>query len=360
MTDILLNGRFLSRAPSGVDRVAIELARRLVSKTSARGWRFDVAVPANAPADDEIGARLGLDKRNDIYRGHAKGYLWEQIELWWVRPNSVLLSLANMGPALRRNQAAMIHDTQVFDTPESYSRPFRLTYRLLLPVLGRRAAHLLTVSQHSALRLAACGLDPARRAVVVHNGVEHLDSVVADATVLVRHNLTPGGFFLAVGNIAPHKNLHFLGRLFAARSAERLPLVIAGGATARIFGETGLAAGPMVRILGRVSDGELKALYENARGFLFPSLTEGFGLPPLEAMRCGCPVIASTGGAVPEVCDTAALACDPRDEAAWQAAIERLEIDDTLCAALASKGRDRAAIFTWDDGAEAVLEAMAK
>ncbi|MFP3470863.1 glycosyltransferase, partial [Micrococcus sp. SIMBA_144] len=125
-----------------------------------------------------------------------------------------------------------------------------------------------------------------------------------------------------------------------------VPLVIAGGGNSKVFYDQGLTDEQGVKILGRGTDAELKALYSEAKALVFPSKTEGFGLPPLEAMFCGCPVIATTGGAVPEVCGDAALYARPDEPAEWTAAMEKLTHDTTLCDDLSPRGLVRAAQFT--------------
>lgn len=143
-----------------------------------------------------------------------------------------------------------------------------------------------------------------------------------------------------------------------------------------VFADAGLSVGPSAgagplagvgpsagvlaraRCIGRVSDAELKALYAGPLALAFPSLTEGFGLPPVEAMLCGCPVIATTGGAVPEICGDAARYVDPTDLPGWTAALEQIATDATLRQTLAAKGRIRAARYTWAGAAEAVMMAL--
>ena len=134
-----------------------------------------------------------------------------------------------------------------------------------------------------------------------------------------------------------------------------MPLILAGQGTAAMIEGDQSGIGESIRFVGRVSDGELKALYEHARLFLFPSLTEGFGFPVLEAMSCGCPVIASDAGAITEVAGAAAMLCDPRDEAAWTRAIDALQYDDARLASLAAAGRVQAGQFTWQRSAQAML-----
>ena len=135
------------------------------------------------------------------------------------------------------------------------------------------------------------------------------------------------------------------------------PLVIAGGGNSRVFADAGLEPPPGVRLLGRVSDGELRTLYTHAAAFVFPSLTEGFGLPPLEAMLCGCPTVVSCAGAIPEVCGDASLYVDPTDEAGWtRAMIDVVARGDAARQAAVEAGRRRAAPFTWARAARQLVD----
>ena len=112
-------------------------------------------------------------------------------------------------------------------------------------------------------------------------------------------------------------------------------------------------------LVGRVNDGELRALYEGAACFLFPSRYEGFGLPAIEAMACGCPVVAARAGALPEECGEAALLCDPASPGEFAAAVARLLDEPGLADGLRAAGRARAATFTWDGAARRLLDAIA-
>lgn len=357
--DFAVNARFLTRPASGVDRVAIELI-------TALSMRADIGTLVLLhPVSDHL--YLGwLDALPVVARakiklrplGHLQGHLWEQLELARSEPSLLLLSLCSTGPVLRRNQAVMIHDAQVWDVPQSYSRAFRLAYRVLLPMLARRAQHVLTVSQFSARRLTDLGIAPLGKPVVVLNGADHVLRIDADPETLARHGLVPKGYLLAIGNLAPHKNLALLVAAAAARPPSAPPLIIAGGMNSKVFADAGLRATPNIRFIGRVSDAELRALYEGAIALAFPSLTEGFGLPPIEAMLCGCPVIATTGGAVPEICGDAALFVDPSDQPGWTAALQRMCVDMPLRTDLVRKGIEQSARYTWHQAAEVLVERL--
>jgi len=287
--------------------------------------------------------------------GTRSGQLWEQLELPRATRGAFLVNLGNTAPLLQgRRQAVVIHDAGVFDTPESYAATFRLWYRVMQKRLARAGALLLTVSEFSRGRIAEClGVERARIGVLPEGG-EHMLRAPADAALLARHGLAPGRFALAVGNPVAHKNLAALGAAAALLAQHGMLLAAAGSADPGVYSSAGAPA-DSVRSLGRVTDAELRALYESALCLVFPSRYEGFGLPPLEAMTCGCPVIAARAGAVPEVCGRAAIWFEPGDSAGLAAALARLLQEPGLAAGLRMAGRERAARFTWDGAARALL-----
>lgn len=354
---LLLNGRFLTRPATGVDRTAQHLVRglqQLAREGLADPFSLAVAVPAGAPPDAAIRSRLDLDESVAIIRSRWRGYVWEQVVLAFLRPRHCLLSLCNLGPVIRRSQLVLIHDAQVFDAPGSYSRVFRHAYRFILPNLARRARFLATVSRFSRERLRRNGVGAHREIEVLPNGIDHLAPVPEEPDVLQRLGLRPGGYLLAIGRPERHKNTPMLLRACAARRDRSLPLVLirSNDMKAEL---AGLEGAQEVIFVGRVSDGELKALMRGARIFLFPSITEGFGLPALEAMACGCPVIASNGGAIPEVAGEAAAYCDPLDESDWTCRIEELAASTSELARLKAAGLARAATFQWSASAAQLL-----
>ncbi|WP_162798527.1 glycosyltransferase family 4 protein [Sulfitobacter sp. SK012] len=345
------------RKATGVDRVATELAAALLA--CELPGVLSATHPAGVVVDQQDRPDV-LMKATEVSVSRLRGQLWEQTALLQTNPQDWLLSLCNMGPVLRRKQIVMMHDAQVFREPQSYSRAFRRWYSIAQPLLARNAALVLTVSEHSKRELEAFGVVPPGKARVVHNGADHILRVTADAATLPRFKLMPQGYILAIGSSAPHKNLAFLVKAAQARTDTSQPLVIAGGGDAAVFAGQGISASDNVKILGRVSDSELRALYENATALAFPSLTEGFGLPPLEAMACGCPVIASTGGAIPEICGTAAILLDPYDQMGWTAALSTITYDPAIRFSLSQAGIARAAQFTWAAAAETLVGYLAE
>lgn len=342
---LALNARFATRPMSGVDRVAQELTRAL----AALGDEVDLqAFAPRPPALAELPVPLT--------HGRLGGQAWEQLELPRARGDRLLFSPCNTGPLAVRNQVLLIHDAQPWLQPEAYSLAFRAWYYLLLPKLARRARAVLTISEYSRAQLERFGIVPPGKARVVLNGADHILRIAPDPDTLGRHRLTAGGYMLALGNLSPHKNLALLMRAAGARPPGQPPLVIAGGGNPRVFSDAGLEPPPGVRMLGRVSDGELRALYENATAFLFPSLTEGFGLPPLEAMLCGCPTVVSRAGAIPEVCGEASLYVDPTNEAAWTRAMIEVEASASMRDSLRERGLLNARRYDWRSSALKIVD----
>jgi glycosyltransferase involved in cell wall biosynthesis len=355
---LLINGRFLSRPLAGVDRTAIEIVSALASLVDPESLEIVCAVPNGAPPDDEIRSMLGLQRSAPIHRSRYRGYLWEQLVLPHIRPNSILLSLCNMGPVARTNQLVMIHDAQVHDSPQSYSLAFRTAYRTLQPALARNAGAVATVSNHSRQRMRAHGIGRDRGIEVIQNGADHMARIRSDPAILGRLGLRPDGYLLALAHPALHKNTAMVIEACLQRKDQAFPLVLSGRVDESIILLANRAHDGAVLLAGRTTDGELKALYENARLFLLPSITEGFGLPVLEAMHCGCPVITSNGGALPEIAGDAAILCDPLDKEAWCREIDELQNDPHRLAELSGRGRVQASKFTWRRSAETLLSIL--
>jgi glycosyltransferase involved in cell wall biosynthesis len=353
---IAINGKFTSQRLTGVQRVAHELTYAL-SRLLTGQQRPMLLVPRDHRAED---ASPGVLRR---VVPRFRGLMWEQLALPFATSGRTLLSLCNVGPMLKRRQVLMIHDAAIFDLPDGYSARFRLWYRFAFALLKRNVRHIVTVSAFSKARIATqLDISPDNISVI-RNGVDHLDRIASDPSILERLDVTPDGFVLIVGSLAPGKNLARVLEAIALLERELgdLKFVIAGGKNVRIFGTEGNGGRePAKNIVwaGYVGDGELKALYENAACFVFPSLYEGFGLPPLEAMYCGCPVITSSDGALPEVCGDAALYCDARSVDDIAAKIAYLMGNVSARRTMRVNGKAHAQRFRWNDAAAELLRVL--
>ncbi|HEY7698097.1 MAG TPA: glycosyltransferase family 1 protein [Vicinamibacteria bacterium] len=258
-----------------------------------------------------------------------------------------------------------IHDILFETHPDLFAGAFSRRSAALIRRSAKRARVVLTVSEFSRSALVERYHLSPDKVIVTPNAVDreafHPGSDELPG-VRERYGLD-GPFLLSVGRIEPRKNLPRLIRAFS-RARERLGgglrLAIAGQEDFRsreVFEEAQRQPDAFVRFLGPVPDRDLPALYNLAEALAYPSLTEAFGLPVLEAMACGTPVLASPRGALPEVGGDAVLWVEPEDEEAIASGIERILTDTTLREGLRAKGPRRAARFDWNDTAKGTLEA---
>ncbi len=345
-----LNGKFLAAAPTGVHRVAEELGNALADliaegHPAVQGLTLEVLVPRDGMA------RAGAMRMPARLLGPLVHIPWEQLTLPLRRGRGLLLNLCNIGPMLSRDAVTMIHDVQVLLSPESYRPAFRAWYRLVQPIIARRHRLILTVSEYSRQQIIRAGLAPASKVAVIHNGVDHVLAVASEPGIAARLGLASGRYVVGLANTQAHKNIGVLLQAFADPALAACTLVLFGSADRAAFIAAGHAVPDNVVFAGRISDGELRGLIEQALCLAFPSTTEGFGLPPLEAMRLGCPAVVAPCGALPEVCGEAALYAAADSPADWTVTIERLARDPELCRDLADQGQIHAEKYSWRNAA---------
>jgi glycosyltransferase involved in cell wall biosynthesis len=286
------------------------------------------------------------------------GHAWEQAALpLLARGSPLLFSPANLAPlAAGRRNVVLIHDVAAMRRPEAYRRFYAAYQRRLLPALAHRARRVVTVSEFSRAEIVEL-LGMAPEAVeVVPNGVDARFSPTADPAAAARSFGLDRPYVLAVGTSSARKNLAALGEGARRLAALGIELVAAGSERGYLRGEPPPDG---IRRLGYVDDRLLPGLYAGARALAMPSLHEGFGLPCLEAMACGVPVVAARRGALPETVGDAALLVEP-DPGELAEALVAAAGDDALRSRLREAGLARAAAFSWDAAArraDSVLEA---
>lgn len=304
-------------------------------------------------------------RRPDLRPGSVRATLWK---LWFdqwgclrgIGPDGILFhGLDGFLPyGLRRRDRAVVtvHDLGWEIHPELYERRVRLMYRALFPWAVRRADRFIAVSRHTADDLIRRVGVPASRIDVVHHGL--------DPAFLVPEGAAPAPeespYLLAVGGVSPRKNTRRLITAFtrwrerhAARAAYRL--LVTGTSLDPEFSRDAAALPPGVTLLGYVGEAELPRLYAGAAAFVYPGIYEGFGLPILEAMAAGTPVLTSTTGAAPEVAGDAALLVDPFDVDDIVLGLERIT-QPAEAERLRRAGRERAGGFSWAAAAAATVE----
>jgi len=353
---LVINGRFLAQPVTGVQRYAREVVAAIDRQLPRHpGWTAEILVPRGVATPDyeHVTARQV---------GRLRGHAWEQFELPLHARGDALFCPANTAPiaSLLSGQAVTVtvHDLSYRYFPSAYTRAFRAVYNTVIPVVMRRAARILTVSHAERAQILLHYPGAADRLAVVPNGgAPDVPAPRSDRSEALRP------YLLYVGSFSRRKNfdgvLALARRLLAER--EDLRFVFVGG-TPEVFHQVdrGEVAHPRMVFAGQVDDpAELLPWYRSAEALIFPSFYESSGLPPVEAMACGCPVLASDIPALVERCGPAALYCDPLDGEDMLQKTRLLLDDRALRDGLVEDGLRRSGAFTWERCAEETFEHIA-
>lgn len=347
-------------ARTGTEQYTYELLGALARLDRERAYRlYCNTLPAALPP---IGSNMRL-------RSMPFPRLWTHGRLSWemaLHPPDVLFVPAHVLPLVRpRRSVVTIHDLGYEHFPQAHPRRQRLYLRVSTLWSVRAATAIIAISGATRDDLVTRYRVPSDKIRVIHHGVNPRlrpieDRAIIDA-VRTRYNIS-APYFLYIGTIQPRKNLVRALEAFAAAASRSFQFVIAGkrgwlsaGIEQRV---AELNLGDRVRFTGYVDDNDVPALLSGAHAFVFPSLYEGFGMPVLEAMACGTPVLTSTTSSLPEVAGDAALLVDPTDTTAIAAALEQLATDTALGERLRARGLARAASFTWERCAAETLRVV--
>lgn len=360
--EVLVNARHLAGAHTGIEvymhQLLGALGRTGRVQITALSW---APLGLNLPGVREVVPAV----RPEI--GGLRAILWKLwFDQWYalraVAPaGGVLLhSMDGFLPYSLRTRdrcVATVHDLGWQVHPELYDRKLRMTYAALFPWVLRRANRMIAVSQYTADDLMRRAGVPASRIDVIYHG---LDPVFTAPNGLTGSAPSTSRYVLAVGGVSPRKNTRRLIEAFVrwrGRGGHRkdYQLRITGASLDRDYAQAGAGLPEGVRLLGYVDKAELPSLYAGASAFLYPGIYEGFGLPIIEAMACGGPVITSTTGATPEVAGGAAILVDPFSVESIEAGIERATRPEEA-ARLRALGFERARRFNWTDAADATIE----
>jgi len=365
MRRIVVNGRFFAQARTGVQRYGLETLRALDQLLSRHPQflesnRWQLALP-----HDALDVPL-LENFEYCTLQFFTGHLWEQLSLAAFARGAYLINPNYSAPLFKRKQMITVHDASVRAHPQTYSTGYRLLNNLLVGTLAPRVHSLMTVSHFSAQELKRhIGL--SRNDIVVgREGWEHVRVApeVDEASVLRRHGLTSGTYLLTVSSLKWNKNFGIIPRaLNLLGSQQRLPVAVVGGHDARVYQGIEALGLDGLNLLGFVSDEELNVLYRHASWFIFSSLYEGFGLPPLEAMANGCPVLAAHAASIPEIYGDAVLYFDPNDPASLAALLRDVTTRSdapALRETLKQRAAARMAIYRWDANARILLDRLVR
>lgn len=291
---IIINGRFLTQRITGVQRFAHEIIRELDNIVK--------------PGEYKILAPKNIKYRNLEYKnieiqvcGKLKGHLWEQLELpIYVKKNKGgLLNLCNTAPIINPG-IVTIHDIQTRVHPEFFSKKFALWYNIMNKFNIKNSKKIITVSEFSKSEIIKYYRISKEKISIIYNGWQHMNRIQEDKGILDKLNIKTEEYILGVSSINPNKNFKYILEL--AKLHTEYKFIIVGKKNNNIFKDGSVEQLKNLTWAGYVTDEELKSLYANAKAFVFPSFYEGFGIPPLEAIACGCKnIFVSNTSCLPEI-----------------------------------------------------------
>jgi len=350
----------------GIGRYTRGLVGALAQLDDPGTTRYELVVARDAPLDRLPMLPPRFRVRRLPFSERQMTILWHRFDLplWvdaWCGPFDVFHAPDFVLPPLRRAPGLVtVHDLSFLTYPSGAVPGLRRWLKRVVPASIRRARHVLADSESTRRDIVRHLAVDAAKVSVVGAGVDRRFRPITDPGALGdvrRRYRLPDRFVLGLGTLEPRKNFEGLIGAFDRIQAEfpELHLVIAGGrgwlydpilAAAAVS-----PAADRIHVVGFVADEDLPALYSLARTFAFPSHYEGFGLPVLEAMSCGTPVLASDNSSLPEVAGDAAILVPASDVPALADALARLERDTSLRAACRRRGIARAAGYTWEAAA---------
>jgi len=345
---LVVNSRFLTQNITGVQRFAIEISKLL---KILLGEKVQFVSPKSI-IDDELAKELGVKTI-----GSKSGHLWEQIDLpKYLKSigSPLVLNLANTAPFFYRNKIVTVHDIAYERFPQTFDWKFRLFYKLLIPNIIKTSKHTLTVSEFSKNEIHNLYGTNLENISVVYNAVNEIFKP--------KKIETNQKYILAVSSLNYQKNFHSLVKAFNQLDDKSTKLYLVGSinknfASIELLSE--IEKNTNIVFKGRVDDNELIELYSNAICFVYPSLYEGFGIPPLETQACGCPVICSSVASLPEVGGVDSVVyCDPYSVEDIASKIKMVLNDASLQNELKEKGFENIKRFSWEESAKKIIEVL--
>jgi glycosyltransferase involved in cell wall biosynthesis len=354
---LFINGRYLTQKITGVQRNAFELTKHLLPL---------IDDPVVLLPDDDINSSYKVDDWPLLKMGRLKGVLWEQVALPLFlkkqKEKPLLINFTNTAPLCYSNQIVSVMDMTTFIQPAWFTKKFAYYYQWLVPKIVRKSKTVFTISENSKRDIIKfTGID-GEKIIVLHCGISEIFLHPSEHTsnILQRLGLEHHEYLMAVSSLDPRKNFKKLIDSYFEMDIE-IPLVIVGS-KGKVFGDAGVTGYDSGRVVftGYISDEDLKQLYRSSICFLYPSLYEGFGIPPLEAMASGCATIVANTSSLPEVCKDASLYVDPYDSQSIAAAIRKVIHNEDLRSFLIVNGFENVKRFSWDFAAAKALKEIQK
>jgi glycosyltransferase involved in cell wall biosynthesis len=347
---LVINARFLTQNITGVQRFAIEISKQL---KKLYGDNMQFVSPKNIIHHD-----LAKDLNVKII-GNNIGHLWEQIDLpLYLSKNAspLLLNLGNTAPLLYLNKIIVLHSLS-FLYKKWNSLAFHFLYKMMVPLNLISSKFVFTVSQYTKKEITEhySYISLIDKMDVIYNGS------FGSEKLHIQSIENKQNYLLYVGSISSSKNVNGLVDAMSLVQVENKNIVlkIVGSLNNKVFKDKKIASNPSIEFCGHINNPEeLKELYLNAKAFIFPSLYESFGIPPLEAQECGCPIIISNSTALPEIYNDSALYFDPYDVNDISNKIITLFDNKALQQELIDKGFENIKRFSWETSAKKITEVV--
>lgn len=334
---IIVNCRFLTQKTTGVQRFAIEICKRLPS--TIKGKEIIYVAPKGG-GENKIGANI-------VQLGRFNGQLWEQIDLpryLKKHDNPVLINLVGIAPVFYKNKIMVLHDLAFKHHPEWFNFYFNKAYNFLIPKSLKHSKFLITVSNYVKEDIIKTYQYQKEQIQVVYN---------APAEIFINKNIKKEKIILTVSSIEPRKNLKRVIEAFTSIDSDYKLIVV--GSKHQSFSNLGLddlESNDNVIFTGYLSDEALIKLYNTAEIFIYASLFEGFGIPPLEAQASGCPCVISNTTCLPEIYKDTVSYCDPLSVKSIKTSLLDLILNENKRVSLKQKGIKNAERFSWDISAK--------
>jgi glycosyltransferase involved in cell wall biosynthesis len=352
---IIVNGRFLSQRPTGVQRFSYETTTRI-----DRVIKIISPITLENPIIDSSGKKIQVEHVGLNFKGGGLSALWEQTVLPLKLKKEILYCPHGTYPISYKNIALVIHDIAIFDHPKWYVPSRRMYFNYMWTRIIKKGLPIITVSNFTKERLINYfNINPDKIYIAnnaVDNSIFFTRTEIDSAVIITKLNLNSKKYVLVVGGASPRKNLKNMVMAWSLCAVD-VELVVVGH---RVMADS-MTSDPIpaeidekIVYTGHISDQDLSCLYSRAIALLYCSLYEGFGIPILEAMTCGSPVITSNQTSMPEIAGGAAWLVNPNDIDDIKNAIEELSNKSDLRQSMINGGYQRAAHYTWDNSAKVI------
>lgn len=344
---IVINARFLEQKISGVQRYAIEVCKKL--PTEIAGHKI-VYVSSKLTLDNELTNNIEI-----VSFGRFKGQLWEQIDLpifLKKKGNPLLINFVGVGPLFYKNKVTFLYDLSFKHHPEWFSYKFQKTYNFLVPISINNSRLIITDSNYVKQDIMGTYAIDTQKIEVIY---------AAPSKKFINKGLEKEKIILIVSSIDPRKNLIRSIEAFNLIDSEHKLVIV--GSKHRTFSKISLGdnlVNENITFTGYLEDEELVDLYNKAEIFIYPSLFEGFGIPPLEAQACGCPCLVSNSTSLPEVYEDSVYYCDPKSTESIKDGILFLIKNKEKREELKNKGLKNVRRYGWENSTKKLIEIVEK